>query len=437
MLVPLSPVTRTFEYFTQHLPGQISQEQCANGRHEKSDQVQQYQPRSLQLSQSFCRSPGVRLRRRHGQESRIILDALNMPDGQVDERFVSCSNGAGFQVRLVIQQALAQRLLIIRLPAKCNPTSNRLAEPGIAHGSHQASVSRTPVIVTAQRLNGVVWQIKQHAQQTSGVEDQTGEPAWCSHQLERNGAIHPVPQDLQRTHVELMVRKQLWTLALPDFTQHSQVTTCKLPFDGRNLDCNREFKALVDGQLALETCRQYLIKMVLIGLTDICATAQLHHIVDALRDDTHWLARRSGCIDQRRIGKERLTFLEVLQQLLQGRNGHEIGLERLKLALADLQTPSLFTPVDVGQIHFQLQLRLHRLLEVQSGKPLKRLQLLRGRRHAFLALQMCCHAGPQQRQWFWSGTPQPGGQLLGDKVVGRVQQFRVNRRLGHGQDPQA
>ncbi|MCE1009128.1 hypothetical protein LU653_21000 [Pseudomonas monteilii] len=175
----------------------------------------------------------------------------------------------------------------------------------------------------------------------------------------------------------------------------------------------------------------------MIGLTDICATAQLHHIVDALRDDTHWLARRSGCIDQRRIGKERLTFLEVLQQLLQGRNGHEIGLERLKLALADLQTPSLFTPVDVGQIHFQLQLRLHRLLEVQSGKPLKRLQLLRGRRHAFLALQMCCHAGPQQRQWFWSGTPQPGGQLLGDKVVGRVQQFRVNRRLGHGQDPQA
>ena len=26
MLVPLSPVTRTFEYFTQHLPGQIRQE---------------------------------------------------------------------------------------------------------------------------------------------------------------------------------------------------------------------------------------------------------------------------------------------------------------------------------------------------------------------------------------------------------------------------
>ena len=360
-----------------------------------------------------------------------------MPDGQVDERFVTRRNRAGFQVRLVIQQALAQRLLIIRLSAKFNPTCHRLAEPGIAHGRHQTLVSRTPVIVTAQRLNGVVGQVKQHAQQPPGVEDQVGKSAWCSRQLESNGAVDPVPQYLQRTHVQLMVRKQLWTLALPDLAQHSQVTTCKLPFEGRNLDCNREFKALVDGQLALETGRQYLIKVVLIGLADICATTQLNHIVNSLRDDAHWFARRSGCIDQRRVGKERLPFVEVLQQPLQGRNGHEIGLERLKLALADRQTPSLFTPVDVGQIHFQLQLRLDRLLEVKCGKPLKRLQLLRGRRQAFLALQMCRHAGPQQRQWFWSGTAQPGGQLLGDKIVGRVQQFRVNGRFGHGQDPQA
>ena len=113
-----------------------------------------------------------------------------------------------------------------------------------------------------------------------------------------------MPEDLQRTHAELMIRSQLGTRALADLAQHSQVTVRQLLLDGRNFDSRSQFQTFVVGQLALETGRQYLIKVLLIGLADIGAAAQPDNFVDSLGDDMYRFAACGCWVHQRRAGKE-------------------------------------------------------------------------------------------------------------------------------------
>ncbi|MND96274.1 hypothetical protein D3C80_885600 [compost metagenome] len=424
MLVPKGPVGDPLEYLAKYLAGQVCQQQGAHGRHEQARQVEQHLPRTLERTQAFGSSRGIRLRRGHGKKPGIGLDPLHVRSRLPGERIARPCDPSWFKVGLGVQQALAQQQLVAHALVKGNACAEGALQRWVSHGQGQCVVCRLPIGKAAQRLLRIVRQIQQHPQQLPRVEDQATETGRRATQFECHGPVYPAPQQPQGAHLQALIPWQLRAFAPGNLAQHAQVTVRQLPLDGRHLDGHGQLPALVLRQPALEIAVQYLRQVLLIGLADVLGAAQADDLVDTPGDGL-FASGCPFCADQRCALEKRFASLEVLQQFLQGRRGYPVGLELTHVALHYFQAPALFAPQRPGQVDMQTHAALQRLLKALHGKTFKGQQLLRNGGNPLLALPMVGQAGAQSLNLRAPGVLQPGGQLCTDKITRRVQQFGV------------